>query len=268
MVDRNADRLPAWFRLSSTFYMDDKITRVSGPAEMLFVRLLALAHQLQSDGKITAAQVQYVCGKLRSYPQVVAELTAVGLLEMCSESRDLRIARWDKWQNRGSGAAPASAGQPDKSIDDSEAASRARARARVRPRAREEENRLEVERTTPPGSVVLSTATASRRGGAAPPSRTPEDQDQEPGSAPDADPGTEPEPDGVGLTKAEAIEQIRDTLNQRRERTGSTDVYLGRPEWKRLKERQGRESAEFAEPMSVEEILTGLAARKNGKAEQ
>lgn len=242
------ERLPAWFRMSATYYMDDRITRASLSAEVYFVRLLALAHQLRSDGRLTASQLQYVGMKLRSYRQVTDELIALGLLTEDTATASVRIAAWSKWQGRGASGSTVVEGAAGQTPLDNDVP---RAHARARTRARDTgKNRIEEVDTTPSGSVVSTSAAAPRAGGAA---AQPPEKIKSGGS----DPADEDPPDGVRLTKDEALAAIRTAIDKGKERPESSgrDVYLGRPEWRKRRDHELDPDAEKAKVAKLQQLL-------------
>lgn len=92
-------RLGEYVPLSISYADDDAILGASPFAELLFVRGLALAGQLNSDGYLTEAQVVYRAGrKLGSEKKVrtlAAELVERGVWERQDGGYDIRA--WLKW---------------------------------------------------------------------------------------------------------------------------------------------------------------------------
>lgn len=92
-------RLGEYVPLSISYADDDAILGASPLAELLFVRGLALAGQLSSDGYLTEAQVVYRAGrKLGSEKKVralAAELVERGVWERQDGGYDIRA--WLKW---------------------------------------------------------------------------------------------------------------------------------------------------------------------------
>ena len=57
-----------WLRLSSDYFEDDRVADLSEPAQIADLRLMTLANRLESDGRLTVAQITDRLGK-RSYNQ-------------------------------------------------------------------------------------------------------------------------------------------------------------------------------------------------------
>ncbi|MET1007368.1 MAG: hypothetical protein ABWX96_17595 [Propionibacteriaceae bacterium] len=77
----NRDQRPVgWFKLSSAYYADGKIVPLSMGAEILFLRILALASSTSSGGLLTMDQISLVGHKLRSVQKAVDELVEADLL--------------------------------------------------------------------------------------------------------------------------------------------------------------------------------------------
>jgi hypothetical protein len=66
--------------LSSAFYLDGKIMNVSGAAELLFVRLLAVCSATSSGGIFNIHQVTAAAGKMRTPMKSIQELVAADLI--------------------------------------------------------------------------------------------------------------------------------------------------------------------------------------------
>lgn len=127
-------RLGEYVPLSATYADDDAILCLSPLAELLFVRALALAIKLHSDGYLTEAQVVHVgarkLGGDQKVKKLIGELTGSGL--WLRESGGYVIRGWLKW---------------NRSMDD---LGRDRAKDRDRKRAQRHEEAGE-EPLAPPG---------------------------------------------------------------------------------------------------------------------
>jgi hypothetical protein len=97
MIERRplADR---WVRLSATYFLDPKIMRAGPDAELLYVRGLAFARQVRSDGHITTEQLPMITNGLRHARQTCDALVTVGLWERCADGFRVPLDRWEHWQ--------------------------------------------------------------------------------------------------------------------------------------------------------------------------
>ena len=92
-------RLGEYVPLSATYADDDAILCLTPLAELLYVRSLALASKLRSDGYLTEAQVTHLAarrlGSDQKVKKLVGELVTGGL--WLSESGGYVIRGWLKW---------------------------------------------------------------------------------------------------------------------------------------------------------------------------
>src|SRR5690606_22360582 len=93
-----------WVPLDADFQDDDRLIDVSAEAELLFVRSLALAKRLASDGRLRRSHLRRLCDKLTSDPERLAsELLDAGLWisegEAGSHQERFVIAAWLSWND-------------------------------------------------------------------------------------------------------------------------------------------------------------------------
>lgn len=92
-------RLGEYVPLSATYADDDAILCLSPLAELLYVRGLALASKLHSDGYLTEAQVMHLAARKlggdQKVKKLIGELLAPGL--WLRESGGYVIRGWTKW---------------------------------------------------------------------------------------------------------------------------------------------------------------------------
>lgn len=84
--------------LSLTYMDDDALLSCSPLAELLFVRMLAVAGQLKTDGYLTQAQIVHRAGTRlgeRRVPMLLAELVAAG--PVLESDGGYRIRAWLEW---------------------------------------------------------------------------------------------------------------------------------------------------------------------------
>lgn len=74
------ERPANWFKMSSAFYADDKLVEVSTPAELMFLRLVALCSGTSSGGTFSTSQAKLVGHKFKSVYPLLKELVDVGLI--------------------------------------------------------------------------------------------------------------------------------------------------------------------------------------------
>jgi hypothetical protein len=87
----------AFVKLSTTYYLDERIMRVGEAAEVLFLRMIALAGQLESDGFLSAEQVRAVAPRgCRSVAKRVLALQQADLI--AAVTGGYRITNYGKWQ--------------------------------------------------------------------------------------------------------------------------------------------------------------------------
>lgn len=81
--------------LSTTYYLDEKIDSLSPSAEVMFIRGIALAGNIESDGRLTPNQVRTLA---RSKPERgQKELIEAGLWRQ-NDDKSVQIVSWDEWQ--------------------------------------------------------------------------------------------------------------------------------------------------------------------------
>jgi hypothetical protein len=88
-MSTHEERRGKYVRLSQTFYKDEALMSVGPQAQLLYLRCLALASELSSDGLISARQLPLVGHDLRKPRSLARQLVGVGLW--------LDNARGDGW---------------------------------------------------------------------------------------------------------------------------------------------------------------------------
>jgi len=165
-----SDYSQSWMKLSTSYYQDPKMMRISLPAETLFTRMLALAKHTASGGLIHESQLVLISHKIRNVRAYVDELVRVGLLGAARPEHDgdtklhggdttgarrehdgdttaasWRIDGYTKWYGGDMAATPPDlTATRDPSISAGQDAA-SRARPRERPPAREREKEREKE---------------------------------------------------------------------------------------------------------------------------
>lgn len=96
-MDQVDDR---WVRLAAGYYHDPRIVRAGPTAEVVYVRLLATARQLGTDGHIATEQRHLLGQGLGRgvLGRAIAALIREELIEQCADGIRVPPARWARWQ--------------------------------------------------------------------------------------------------------------------------------------------------------------------------
>jgi hypothetical protein len=89
-----------WIRLAAGYQSDPRILAAGYDGELVYIRGLALARMLHTDGHLSyESWTQLVRGLDRRRTRFVADrLITVGLWEPCDDGWQVPLDRWSKWQ--------------------------------------------------------------------------------------------------------------------------------------------------------------------------
>lgn len=87
----------SFFRVSSTYYLDEKVAGLSPSAEVLFLRMCAISSQLRTDGVLNWYQLG--TASVLNLSRDCTRLVLAGLIERLDDSRQpsYRITNYLKW---------------------------------------------------------------------------------------------------------------------------------------------------------------------------
>lgn len=298
---KSIERPGGWFKLSAAYYLDPKILRVSGGAELLFVRMLALCSATASGGRVSGEQLLFLGRGIRSVRATIDELIEADLIMnvlqtqryrsgnaevsqgdrsgnaevsqtersgIAEVSQEYCIKAYSKWNAFNGAPAEETAAQPAKNpqrwLMEEARAQGARARG---PAYGETERKTE--RATPRPATPDGRGVAARTAPRAPDGATqhaPEDQVQKQNATPPGE--ADDEPDSLtGLEHLSGPELAKAALNRGKANskyvTGK-DHPVAPKRWTADKGRSDEPPSQFAEAMNA---LTGMATNPNGNGE-
>jgi hypothetical protein len=87
-----------WIRLAANYLDDPRIVEAGPMAELIYVRGLAVARNIGTDGALRQHNASTVTRDLRHKEKLIHRLLEVGLWEPTDDGWTVPFERWARWQ--------------------------------------------------------------------------------------------------------------------------------------------------------------------------